>query len=157
MDTPSTPAAPLFAFTCRYASHTSRFEMSNDLPCDFSPSTRFLPGTPVDQHRQTTDDPAPSLHPHYKGFTTTTSRSASAPSDGTQSLAAAVAWDTPCRHQRFPAAVSGRAFPRSTREQQSRLTSPSMPDTAWPAGSGTRQAHPGNALEIPVAMSLLNL
>ena len=29
-------------------SHTSVFEMSNGLPDDFSSSTRFLPGTPVD-------------------------------------------------------------------------------------------------------------
>src|SRR5664279_5867328 len=41
---------------------------------------------PVDRTTTATDDPAPSLHPHYKGFTTTTSRSASAPRDGTHSL-----------------------------------------------------------------------
>jgi hypothetical protein len=39
------PGAPLLAFTCRYASHTSHLEMSNGLPDDFSSSTRFLPDT----------------------------------------------------------------------------------------------------------------
>ena len=36
------------------------------------------PNGPVDRTNTATDDPAPSLHPHYRGFTTTTSRSASA-------------------------------------------------------------------------------
>lgn len=39
IDTPSTPAAPLLAFTTSYASHTSDFEIVNDLPGDFCPST----------------------------------------------------------------------------------------------------------------------
>src|SRR4051794_39630653 len=153
---PSTPAAPLFAFTCRYASHTSRFEISNDLPCgDFCPSTRFLPGTPVDQHRQTTDDPAPSLHPDYEGFTTTTSRSASAPSIGTRSLAVAATWDTPSRRPSRANGIRARLPTFHTRAAD-------QAHAAIHAGhrlastSGTRQAHPGNALDIPVSMSLLN-
>ena len=44
MDCPSTPAAPWFAFTCQKASQTSRFEISNDLPCDFSLLMQLLPG-----------------------------------------------------------------------------------------------------------------
>jgi len=40
--------------------------------------TRFLPGrTPVARVNKPRDEPAPSLHPHYRGFPTTTSRSAS--------------------------------------------------------------------------------
>lgn len=38
-----------------------------------------------------TDDPAPSLHAHYRRFTTTTSRSASAPRDGTHTTASLTA------------------------------------------------------------------
>jgi len=41
------------------------------------------PGCPNDF---TSDEPAPSLHHDYRGFTTTTSRSASACRDGTQRL-----------------------------------------------------------------------
>src|SRR6266576_3047140 len=43
MDSPSTPGAPLFALTFSHASQTARFEISNGLPGDFSPSTRLLP------------------------------------------------------------------------------------------------------------------
>jgi len=82
------------------------------------------PGFPVDQANTATDDPAPSLRPHYRGFLTTTSRSASTPRDGTQSLTVSAAREPPCRH-RSAAAVSGRAFSRSAQEQQARLTSPS--------------------------------
>ena len=99
IDRPSTPGAPLFAFTFSYASQTSRFEISNGLPDDFQlahASSRS--DAPVDRTNTATDDPAPSLHPHYRGFTTTTSRSASAPRDGTQSLTVSAAWDAPSRH-----------------------------------------------------------
>ena len=69
-----------------------------------------------------TDDPAPSLRSHYRSFTATTSRSAGASRDGTPSLAVSAARETPSRHP-AGAAVSGRAFSRSTRKQQIRLAS----------------------------------
>src|SRR5260370_30211081 len=43
MDCPSTPAAPLFSLTLLYASHTSRFGISNDLSFGPDLPTRFLP------------------------------------------------------------------------------------------------------------------
>jgi hypothetical protein len=43
MDWPSTPAAPSFALTLLYASHTSLFKMSNDLPFGSDLPTRVLP------------------------------------------------------------------------------------------------------------------
>jgi hypothetical protein len=43
---PSTPGAPLLAFTLSYASHTSRFEISNGFPDDFSSLTQLLPESP---------------------------------------------------------------------------------------------------------------
>src|SRR5487761_172086 len=43
MDCPSTPAAPLFFLTLLYASHTSRFGISNDLPSGPDLPTRLLP------------------------------------------------------------------------------------------------------------------
>src|SRR6266480_6393601 len=59
---------------------------------------RTPPGEhPVDAINSVTNDPAPSLHPRYRGFTTTTSRSASMPRVGTRSLAVSSAWDTPSR------------------------------------------------------------
>ena len=92
IDLPVHPGAPLFALTFSHASHTSHFEISNDLPDDFSSSTRLLPDHARLIERTTaTNDPAPSLHPHYRSFTTTTSRSASAPRDGTQPLTVSAA------------------------------------------------------------------
>src|SRR6266568_5165098 len=43
MDCPSTPAAPLFALTLLYASHTSRFGMLNGFPSGPDLPTRLLP------------------------------------------------------------------------------------------------------------------
>jgi hypothetical protein len=84
--TPSTPGAPLFALTFWYACQTSHFEISNGFADDFSSFMQLLPGphrAPVDRTNTATDDPAPSLHPYYRSFSTTTSRSASAPRNGT--------------------------------------------------------------------------
>ena len=44
IDCPSAPGAPLLAFTFRYASHTSCFDMLERLACDLCSPTRFLPG-----------------------------------------------------------------------------------------------------------------
>src|SRR5690606_36624869 len=49
-----------------------------------TPPRSFL----VDRTNTATNDPAPSLRPDYRGFTTTTSRSACVPGNGTQSLTA---------------------------------------------------------------------
>ena len=60
-----------------------------------------------------------------RGFTATTSRSASTPRDGTHCLHGFSRSATPFRHPLRPwIAVSGRAFPRSMQEQQTGLTSP---------------------------------
>lgn len=52
---------------------------------------------PVDQTPTVTSDPAPSLHPYYRGFSTTTGRSADMPRDGTQLLTVFAAWSAPSR------------------------------------------------------------
>src|SRR6266511_889792 len=83
--TPSTPGAPLFFLTTWYASQIRPFGMSKDFPSGFDVSTRSLPD-PWLPERIHPDEPTPSLHPDYRGFTTTTSRSASRPSNGTQRL-----------------------------------------------------------------------
>jgi hypothetical protein len=46
----------------------------------------------------TLDGPAPSLHPHYRSFITTTNRSASTPRVGTQHLTVSAAWCSPSHH-----------------------------------------------------------
>ena len=91
MEQPSTPAAPLLALTFWYASHTSRLEISNDFPDSFNSVTRLLPENSGWPNNQATDDPAPSLRSHYRSFSTTTSRSADMPRNGTQSLAVSAA------------------------------------------------------------------
>src|ERR1017187_8411978 len=87
MDCPSTPAAPLFALTRLYASHTSCFGISNDLSSGPDLPTRLLP-----EHRlvarsdKPTDEPTPSLRSRYRSLITTTGRSASRCRLGTQRL-----------------------------------------------------------------------
>ena len=91
--------------------------------------------------RTATDDPAPSLRPHYRSLSATTSRSASTPRDGTQSRTVSAAREPPSRYRAHAAAVSGHAFSRSAQKQQTRLTSPLR--RAPPGQSaGIRQAHP---------------
>src|SRR6266568_6715245 len=54
--------------------------MTNDLLVGLDLLTRLLPDgsrRPVARANKPRNEPAPSLHPHYKGFSTTTSRSAS--------------------------------------------------------------------------------
>ena len=77
MDCPSTPAAPWFAFTRLYASHTSHFEIQNG----FALSTRLLPFL-VDLKIKP-DNAAPSVQFHYRTFLPTTGCSAPVPRIGT--------------------------------------------------------------------------
>jgi len=69
-----------------------------------------------------TNDLTPSLHPHYRSFITTTSQSASAPRDGTQSLPVSAGRNSPS-YRPGRTGISGRAFSRSTWKQQTGLTS----------------------------------
>src|ERR1019366_5159304 len=80
MDCPSTPGAPWFPFTLIQASQTSCLLIWNGLPDAFSSSPQLLlEHFWLTERTTATDDPAPSLRPHYRGFITTTGRSASAP------------------------------------------------------------------------------
>src|SRR5713101_7560588 len=78
---PSIPAAPRFAFTCLYASHTSRFAIQNGLALFM----RILPVRVV--HWIKPDDDAPSVQSRYRTFCPTTDVSAPVPRIGTQTLA----------------------------------------------------------------------
>src|SRR6201987_4695440 len=80
------PCAPLFALTFSYACQTSHFEISNGFADDFSSLIQLLPRPDtalVDRTNTATAAPAPSLGSNYRSFVTTTSRSASAPRNGT--------------------------------------------------------------------------
>ena len=147
MDCPSTPAAPLFSLTLLYASHTSHFDISNDLSFGPDLPTRFLP-----EHRlvarasKTTDEPAPSLHPHYRDFITNTGRSASKRRIGTQHLTVSAAWRAPSyRPAPFQARrrTIGTHFPKFHAEAADQTRAAFTPDTAWPVKRDTRQTHPG--------------
>src|SRR5581483_181488 len=76
---------PRFALTFSHASQTARFAITNGLSGDLCSPIGLLPGpaAPVDRTNKAANTPAPSLRPHCKGFTTTTSRSASTPGTGT--------------------------------------------------------------------------
>src|SRR5579864_4767782 len=62
IDCSSTPAAPRLAFTCLYASHTSRLEILNG----FALSTQILPLQVARSIKP--DDDAPSVQSHYRTF-----------------------------------------------------------------------------------------
>src|ERR1035437_6243575 len=142
----STPGAPLLAFTCRYASQTSHLEISNDFPADFSLSMQLLPDSfPVDPRTtpQMTRPLRSTPTAPSRDFTATTSRSASTPQIGTQSLTGSSPLGTlplaAPNHQRR--AVPGHAFPRSLREQQIRPTTPTCRTVGWPGGIAPPGSH----------------
>ena len=82
IDWPSTPAAPRLAFTCLYASHTSRLAIQNG----FALSMVVIPFRVAAVIKP--DDDAPSVRPHYRTIDPTMGVSAPVPRIGTQTLAA---------------------------------------------------------------------
>ena len=86
----------------------------------------------VDRTNTATNDPAPSLRPHYKGLTATTSRSASASRDGTQPLTASA-----------PLGDLPLARPRSAAGQYRDTPSPVPRGSRRP---GSRRLHAGHRL-----------
>ena len=74
---PSTPAAPWFALTRLYASHTSHFEIQNG----FALSTKLLPFL-VDLKIKP-DNAVPSVQFHYRTFLPNTDCSVPVPRIGT--------------------------------------------------------------------------
>src|SRR5207244_303791 len=104
---PSTPGAPWLALTLRYASHTSRFEISNGFPGDFGSPTRSLPESSGCSNELPTNGPAPSLPLHYRDFSTTMGRFECQPRDGTQRLTVHSRLTCSLSPPFQPAAVSG--------------------------------------------------
>ena len=143
---PSTPAAPLFALTRSIRLPHQLLGISNDLPARPDMLTASPPGQlPGCSCEQIHDEPAPSLHPHYRRFTATTSRSASAPRIGTQHLTVSAARRAPSHPPRLSAAGSiGTRLPTFRAAAADRARAAFMPDTTWPIsghppGSSRRQ------------------
>ena len=120
------PAHPDSPSPSRYASHTSRFEISNDLPDDFSLSTATPPGPTL----RLIDRTQPQMTRPLGSTPTAPAGASPLLRAGPPARPATVL--SPSRFQplgRLPLAthrpaVSRHAFPRSVREQQTRLTSP---------------------------------
>jgi hypothetical protein len=98
-----------------------------------------------------TDDPAPWLHPHYRSFTATTSRSASTTRDGTHALTVSAAWDTPSRPPIGTDSI-GSCLLTFHAEAADQARVASMPDTAWPV-SGLPPDSSRDRMDTPVSMS----
>lgn len=106
--------------------------------------------------RTTPDEPAPSLHPHYRCFITTTGRSAGAPRLGTQHLAvsAATVRSLSLVSPLIEAASCiGTRLPPFHTEAADQAHATSMPDTAWPVG-GLPPGSSRDRIDAPVSMPL---
>src|SRR4051812_7457602 len=123
-----------------------------DLPTRLlpAPRSRLLVRTEV------LDEPAPSLHPHYRGFTTTTSRSASGRRDGTQPLRFPPYDALPLPHPSPPARAGriGTRLPTFRAGAADRARATFTPDTTWPI-SGHPPGSSRRLLTSPVSMSSL--
>jgi hypothetical protein len=125
------------------------------LPDAFSSSTRLLP-----EHFRligqttATDNPAPSLHPRYRGLSTTTSRSASAPRDGTH-IAPPPGGTLPVARPGRAGCVRARLLLFRT-EAADRARVVYMPDTAWPV-NGHPPGLSRDYCNTPVLMSAIRV
>jgi hypothetical protein len=129
------------------------FPARPDLP------TRFLPDgvrRPVARANKPRDEPAPSLHPHYRGFGATTSRSASRRRDGTQRLRL-----PPSTRSLSPPADAlanqragsiGTGLPTFRAGAADRAHATYTPDTTWPI-LGHPPGSSRELLAFPVSMS----
>src|ERR1700674_6106365 len=139
MDCPSTPAAPRFAFTCLYASHTSRFAIQNGLALFM----RVFPVRVV--HWIKPDDDAPSVQSHYRTFFPTTDVSAPVPRIGTQTLTAASRLGFSLR-----IGATGSCVPYRSLSQGHAAF---MPDAGWAVGRTPPNLARGIEVRIPVSTS----
>ena len=95
----------------------------NGLPGDFSSSTRLLPERLlVDRTNTATDNPAPSLRRHYRGFSANTSRSASASASVLSASRVHPACGAPSRPPATRAGQYRTCLPRSAWKPQAGFT-----------------------------------
>src|SRR3954452_5784042 len=137
MDCPSTPAAPRFAFTCLYASHTSRLAIQNGLAL----SMLVIPLRVVGWVKP--DDDTPSVQPHYRTFVPTTGISAPVLRIGTLTLAVIDRLDFSLH-----IGTTGSCVPYRSPSQ---VHATFMPDAGWTVGRSLPTFARGIEVQIPVS------
>src|SRR3954451_15926183 len=149
MQHPSTPAAPLFAFTFSQASCTSHFEISNDLPDDFSSPIQTPPEPTVrliEQTQPRMTGPLGSTPTASSGsFPATTSQSASAPRIGTPSRRCRPSGNLPLATSSSGSIGTRLLTFRTGAADQAHVAS--MPGTTWPVNGPP----PGSSRDYPPA------
>src|SRR5215510_8612749 len=156
MDCPSTPAAPLFALTRLYASHTSCFGILNGFTSGLDLLTRLLPdqtpGCSCDQDRMS--QPLRSAL-----ITRVSSLLRAGPPARHESVLDASQFPllgalplAPSPNPRKEENSIGRAFPRSPQEPTDRTHAACMPDTTWPI-DGHPPGSSRDCIETPVSTS----
>jgi hypothetical protein len=140
MDWPSTPAAPRFAFTRLYASHTSRFAIQNG----FALSTEVLPFRVASI--TLLDNDAPSIQSYYRTFISTAGVSAPVLRIGTLALAKAI-----CLSFFLCLGTTGSYVPHQSPDQDHAAL---MPDASWTVDRFPPTLSRG-AYQTPVLTSVL--
>src|SRR5216683_820061 len=140
MDCPSTPAAPRFAFTCLYASHTSRLAIQNGLAL----SMLVIPLRVVGWVEP--DDDVPSVQRHYSTFVPTTDAPAPVLRIGTLVLAVTDRLDFSLH-----IGTTGSCVPYRSPSQGHAAF---MPDAGWAVGRLPPTLARGTEVQIPVSTSI---
>ena len=140
IDCPSTPAAPRFAFTCLYASHTSRLAIQNGLAL----STLIIPLRVVGGIKP--DDDVPSVQRHYSTFIPITDASAPVFRIGTLVLAVTDRLDFSLN-----IGTTGSCVPYRSPSQGHAAF---MPDAGWAVGRLPPTLARGTEVQIPVSTSM---
>src|SRR5438045_1844963 len=143
MDCPSTPAAPRVAFTCLYASHTSRLAIQNGLAL----SMLVIPFRVVGWVKP--DDGVPSVQRHYSTFVPTTDASAPVFRIGTLVLAVTDRLDFS-----LSIGTTGSCVPYRSPSQGHAAF---MPDAGWAVGRLPPTLARGTEVQIPVSTSMNTL
>src|SRR2546429_7312055 len=141
MDCPSIPAAPRFAFTCLYASHTSRLAIQNGLAL----STLVIPLRVVGGIKP--DDDVPSVQRHYSTFVPITDASAPVFRIGTLVLAVTDRLDFSLN-----IGTTGSCVPYRSPSQGHAAF---MPDAGWAVGRLPPTLARGTEVQIPVSTSMI--
>ena len=140
MDCPSTPAAPRLAFTCLYASHTSRLAIQNGLAL----SMLVIPLRVVGWVKP--DDDVPSVQRHYSTFVPITDASAPVFRIGTLVLAVTDRLDFSLH-----IGTTGSCVPYRSPSQGHAAF---MPDAGWAVGRLPPTLARGTEVKIPVSTSI---
>src|SRR5262249_36899640 len=157
MDRPSTPAAPLFALTRLYASHTSCFGILNGFTSGLDLLTRLLPdqtpGCSCDQDRMS--QPLRSALITRVSSLLRAGPPARRARIGTRPLPVPATRRPPAHPLRHPQArrpSSASPAPRSPQEPTDRAPAARRPDPPWPV-NGHPPGSSRDCIETPVSTS----